>query len=81
MRKPSRAGGVAVGALAVALTAGAFAFATASAAVTTVTSSKVPASDPAKNSAEGRWRRAGRGRVGGHLGHQPSVRQLGRVRR
>ena len=44
MRKPSRAGGVAVGALAVALTAGAFAFAPASAAVTTVTSSKVPAS-------------------------------------
>jgi hypothetical protein len=44
MRKSSRAGGVAVGALAVALTAGAFAFAPASAAVTTVTSSKVPAS-------------------------------------
>jgi hypothetical protein len=44
MRKPSRAGGVAVGALAVALMAGAFAFAPASAAVTTVTSSKVPAS-------------------------------------
>jgi hypothetical protein len=44
MSKPSRAGGVAVGALAVALTAGAFAFAPASAAVTTVTSSKVPAS-------------------------------------
>ena len=43
MRKPSRAGGVAVGALAVALTAGAFAFAPASAAVTTVPSSKVPA--------------------------------------
>src|SRR6266516_2073979 len=44
MRKPSRAGGVAVGALSVALTAGAFAFAPASAAVTTVTGSKVPAS-------------------------------------
>jgi hypothetical protein len=44
MRKPSRAGGVAVGALAVALTAGAFAFAPASGAVTTVTSSGVPAS-------------------------------------
>jgi hypothetical protein len=44
MRKPSRAGGVAAGALAVALTAGALAFAPASAAVTTVTSSKVPAS-------------------------------------
>jgi len=47
MRKPFRAGGVAVGALAAALTAGAFAFAPASAAVstaTTVTSSKVPAS-------------------------------------
>ena len=44
MRKPSRAGGVAVGALAVALTAGAFAFAPSSGAVTTVTSSKVPAS-------------------------------------
>jgi hypothetical protein len=44
MRKPFRAGGVAVGALAVALTAGAFAFAPASAAVTTVTSSTVPAS-------------------------------------
>src|SRR5215467_10577611 len=37
MRKPFRAGGVAVGALAVALAAGAFAFAPASAAVTTVT--------------------------------------------
>src|SRR5215467_14162187 len=47
MRKPFRAGGIAVGALAAALTAGAFAFAPASAAVTTattVTSSKVPAS-------------------------------------
>ena len=44
MRKPSRAGGVAVAALAVALTAGAFTFAPASAGVTTVTSSKVPAS-------------------------------------
>jgi hypothetical protein len=44
MRKPFRAGGVAVGALTVALTAGAFAFAPASAAVTTVTSSTVPAS-------------------------------------
>jgi hypothetical protein len=44
MRKPFRAGGVAVGALAVALMAGAFAFAPASAAVTTVTGSKVPAS-------------------------------------
>jgi len=43
MRKPSRAGGAAVGALAAALTAGAFAFAPASAAVTTVTSSGVPA--------------------------------------
>jgi hypothetical protein len=46
MRKPSRAAGVAVGALAVALTAGAFAFAPASAAGTTtktVTSSTVPA--------------------------------------
>ena len=42
MRKPFRAGGVAVGALAIALTAAAFA--PASAAVTTVTSSKVPAS-------------------------------------
>jgi Peptidase A4 family len=44
MRKPSRAGGIAVAALAVALTAGAFTFAPASAGVTTVTSSKVPAS-------------------------------------
>jgi Peptidase A4 family len=44
MRKPSRAGGVAVAALAVALTAGAFAFAPASPAVTAATSSKVPAS-------------------------------------
>jgi hypothetical protein len=44
MRKPFRAGGVAVGALAVALTAGAFAFAPSSAAVTAVTSSKVPGS-------------------------------------
>jgi peptidase A4-like protein len=47
MRKPFRAGGVAVGALAAALTAGAFAFAPASATVTTattVTGSKVPAS-------------------------------------
>ena len=44
MRKPSRAGGVAVGALAVALTAGAFAFAPASSAVTASTTSKVPAS-------------------------------------
>ena len=44
MRKPLRAGGVAVGALAIALTAGAFAFAPASATVTTVTSAKVPAS-------------------------------------
>jgi hypothetical protein len=44
MRKPSRAGGVAVGALAVALTAGAFTFAPSSAGVTTVTSAKVPAS-------------------------------------
>ena len=44
MRKPSRAGGVAVAALAVAMTAGAFAFAPASPAVTTATSSKVPAS-------------------------------------
>src|SRR5215831_4259184 len=44
MRKPFRAGGVAVGALAAALTAGAFAFAPSSAAVTTATSSKVPAS-------------------------------------
>jgi hypothetical protein len=44
MRKPSRAGGVAVGALAVALTASAFAFAPASGAVTTVASSGVPAS-------------------------------------
>jgi Peptidase A4 family len=43
MRKPSRAAGVAVGALAAALTAGAFALAPASAAVTTVTSSRVPA--------------------------------------
>ena len=43
MRKPSRAVGVAVGALAVALTAGAFALAPPSAAVTAVTSSKVPA--------------------------------------
>jgi Peptidase A4 family len=43
MRKPSRAG-IAVGALAVALTTGAFAFAPASAAVTTVTSPGVPAS-------------------------------------
>jgi len=44
MRKPSRAGGVAVAAVAVALTAGAFAFAPASSAVTTATGSKVPAS-------------------------------------
>jgi len=44
MRKPFRAGGVAVGALAVALTAGAFTFAPASGAVTTVTSSGVPTS-------------------------------------
>jgi hypothetical protein len=44
MRKPFRAGGVAVGALAVALTAGAFTFAPSSAAVTTVTSAKVPGS-------------------------------------
>lgn len=44
MRKLSRAGGVAAGALAVALTAGAFAFAPASATVTAVTNSKVPAS-------------------------------------
>src|SRR5262249_58971127 len=43
-RKPSRAGGIAVGALAAALTAGAFTFAPASTALTTVTSSKVPAS-------------------------------------
>ena len=43
MRKPSRAGGVAVGALAAALTAGAFALVPASAAVSAVTSSKVPA--------------------------------------
>jgi hypothetical protein len=43
MRKPSRAVGGAVGALAVALTAGAFALAPASAAVTAVASSKVPA--------------------------------------
>jgi Peptidase A4 family len=43
MRKPSRAVGVAVGALAAALSAGAFALAPASAAVTAVTSSKVPA--------------------------------------
>jgi hypothetical protein len=44
MRKPFRAGGVAVGALAAALTAGAFTFAPASTALTTVTSTKVPAS-------------------------------------
>ena len=44
MRKPSRAGGVAVAAVAVALTAGAFASAPASSAVTTATGSKVPAS-------------------------------------
>jgi hypothetical protein len=43
MRKRSRAGGVAVGALAAALTAGAFALVPASAAVSAVTSSKVPA--------------------------------------
>jgi hypothetical protein len=43
MRKPSRAVGVAVGALAVALSAGAFALVPASAAVTAVASSKVPA--------------------------------------
>jgi hypothetical protein len=43
MRKPSRAVGVAVGALAAALTAGAFALVPASAAVSAVTSSKVPA--------------------------------------
>jgi hypothetical protein len=43
MRKPSRAVGVAVGALAAALTAGAFALIPASAAVSAVTSSKVPA--------------------------------------
>jgi Peptidase A4 family len=42
MRKPSRAVGVAVGALATALTAGAFALVPASAAVSAVTSSKVP---------------------------------------
>ena len=44
MRKPSRAVGVAVGALAVALSAGAFAFAPASAAAPTVASWKVPGS-------------------------------------
>lgn len=44
MRKPFRAGGVAVGALAVALSAGAFAFAPTSAALSTGTSLKVPAS-------------------------------------
>jgi hypothetical protein len=43
MRKPFRAAGVAVGALAAALTAGAFALVPASAAVSAVTSSKVPA--------------------------------------
>ena len=43
MRKPSRAGGIAVGALAAALTAGAFSLIPASAAVSAVTSSKVPA--------------------------------------
>jgi Peptidase A4 family len=43
MRKPSRAAGVAVGALAAALSAGAFALVPASAAVTAVASSKVPA--------------------------------------
>jgi len=43
MRKPSRAAGVAVGAVAAALTAGAFALVPASAAVSAVTSSKVPA--------------------------------------
>ena len=43
MRKPSRAVGVAVGALAAALSAGAFALVPASAAVTAVASSKVPA--------------------------------------
>jgi hypothetical protein len=43
MRKPSRAVGVAVGALATALTAGAFALVPASAAVGAVASSKVPA--------------------------------------
>lgn len=43
MRKPSRAGGVAVGALAAALAAGAFSLIPASAAVSAVTSSKVPA--------------------------------------
>jgi Peptidase A4 family len=44
MRKLSRAGGVAVGALAVALMAGAFGFAPASGAASTVTSAGVPAS-------------------------------------
>jgi Peptidase A4 family len=44
MRKPFRVGGVAVGALAAALTAGAFALVPASAGVTAVTSSKVPGS-------------------------------------
>jgi peptidase A4-like protein len=43
MRKPSRAVGIAVGALAAALTAGAFSLVPASAAVSAVTSSKVPA--------------------------------------
>ena len=62
MRKPSRAGGVAVGALAVALTAGAFAFAPASAAVTTVTGSKVPASIQPSTPLKAVGCRAGRGR-------------------
>ena len=44
MRKPSRAVGVAVGALAVALSAGAFTFAPSSAAAPTVASWKVPGS-------------------------------------
>ena len=44
MRNPFRAGGIAVGALAVALSAGAFAFAPAAAAAPTVASSTVPGS-------------------------------------
>jgi len=65
MRKPSRAGGVAVGALAVALTAGAFASAPASGAVTTVTNSKVPASIQPSTPLTG---------VGGELGAAAAAR-------
>ena len=78
MRKPSRAGGIAVGALAVALAAGAFAVIPASAAVTMVTARGCPHRPP-RHPAEGRRRKGGRGRASGHHGHQPCVCQLGRV--